>query len=141
MRRSTFRPSICRSSVYHPHTLCRGGPEPIGNIQPRPALFCPAYSNPVHQQPYELAAFVERLLRVPLYLLEVLFEGHEPRLRGGCYLPILLCANEVSIDRGDQELEVLYLIRNVCEVGLKFLLVQYFPASVEPYVAILLGLF
>ena len=48
--------------------------------------------------------------------------------------------NEVSIDRGDQELEILYLVNNVCEVGLDFLLIQYIPTSVEPYVAILLGL-
>jgi hypothetical protein len=83
-------------------------------------------------------------LGVRFYLLEVLSEGHEPRFRGGCYLPILLCADEVNIDRGDQELEVLYLVSNVCEVGLKFLLVQYFPASgngriVLPLRKVLLG--
>ena len=58
--------------------------EPIGNIQLWPALFCPAYVYPLYQQSYEVAAFVERLLSVSLYLLLILSEGHEPRLRDGC---------------------------------------------------------
>jgi hypothetical protein len=98
------------------HTLDLFGrrAEAVGDLNLGVVVLVAVHVDPLYQELHQLAAPFKRLLSVTLDLLDALPERQEPRLGGLCRQLVLFFPGDIGLDRGDQELEVLHLVLEVC---------------------------